>query len=234
MTLLVAVYVPAGIALAADSRLTRTVTQKSTSGGETVQQQSLVVLSDASNKLVELKRVGCAVGLYDNALLEGQPIDAHIKRFEEERLTDEDDVPTVAEKLHDHLRTSFGSARVGFYVAGYRVEDRVSVPHLYVGHTTKELLRPNLNDGKIVYGVSRAGDNEVANRLIRQESLPAFDAMPLQDAVDYAVHLIRATIDTLRFEPRHPTVGGPIDVMTVTPEGCSWIRRKEVTIADRR
>jgi hypothetical protein len=233
MTLLIAVYVPAGIALAADSRLTRTVTQHSTSGGQTVQQQSLVVLSDASNKLVELTTVGCAVGLYDNALLEGQPTDAHIRRFEEERLADGDDVRTVAEKLHDHLRTSFEAARVGFYVAGYRVEDRVSVPHLYAGHSTKEeLLRPNLNDGKIVYGVSRAGDNEVANRLIRKESLPAFDAMPLQDAVDYAVHLIRATIDTLRFEPRHPTVGGPIDVMTVTPDGCTWIRRKELTIAD--
>ena len=232
MTLLIAVYVPAGIALAADSRLTRTVTQKTTSAGQTVQQQSLVVLSDASNKLVELTRVGCAVGLYDNALLEGQPIDAHVTRFEEERLTDEDDVPTVAEKLHEHLGTSFEDARVGFYVAGYRVEDRVSVPHLYVGHTGKELLRPNLNDGKIVYGVSRAGDNEVANRLIRQGSLPAFDAMPLQDAVDYAIHLIRATIDTLRFEPRPPTVGGPIDVMTVTPDGCRWIRKKEVSIAD--
>lgn len=232
MTLLIAVYVPAGIALAADSRLTRTVIQKTTSGEETVQQQSLMVLSDASNKLVELRRVECAVGLYDNALLEGQPIDAHIKRFEEERLVDGDDVETTAQKLHDYLRTTFDAARVGFYVAGYRVEDRVSVPHLYVGHTKKELLRPNLNGGKIVYGVSRAGDNEVANRLIRQESLPAFDAMPLQDAVDYAVHLIRATIDTLRFEPRHPTVGGPIDVMTVTPDGCSWVRKKEVTISD--
>ena len=232
MTLLIAVYVPAGIALAADSRLTRTVTTKGTAGDEEVHQQSFQVLSDASNKLVELKRVGCAVGLYDNALVEGQPTDAHIRRFEEERLADGDDVETTATKLHEYLRTSFDDARVGFIVAGYRVEDRVSVPHLYVGHTTKELRRANLNDGKIVYGVSRAGDNDVANRLIRQESLPAFDAMPLQDAVDYAVHLIRTTIDTLRFEPRHPAVGGPIDVMTVTPDGCSWIRKKEVTVSD--
>jgi hypothetical protein len=232
MTLLVAVYVPAGIALAADSRLTRTVTQKSKAGDEEVLQQSVQVLSDASNKLVELKRVGCAVGLYDHALVEGQPIDAHIRRFEEERLADGDDVETTATKLLEYLQTSFDEARVGFTLAGYRVEDRVSVPHLYAGHTTKELRRLNLSDEKIVYGVSRAGDNEVANRLIRQESLPAFDAMPLQDAVDYAVHLIRATIDTLRFEPRHPSVGGPIDVMTVTPEGCSWIRKKEVTVSD--
>ena len=56
--------------------------------------------------------------------------------------------------------------------------------------------------------------------------------MPLQDAVDYAVHLTRTTIDTLRFEPRHPTVGGPIDVITVTAEGCTWIKRKRIDVDD--
>ena len=69
--------------------------------------------------------------------------------------------------------------------------------------------------------MSRSGDTDIANRLIQKDFLPRFDAMPLQDAVDYAVHLTRTTIDTLRFEPRHPTVGGPIDVMTVTPGGCT-------------
>ena len=121
----------------------------------------------------------------------GQPTDAHIRRFEEERLADGDDVETTATKLHGYLRTAFDDARVGFYVAGYRVEDRVSVPHLYAGPHDEGAAAPNLNDGTIVYGVSRAGDNEVANRLIRQESLPAFDAMPLQDAVDYAVRSAR-------------------------------------------
>jgi hypothetical protein len=50
------------------------------------EQQSIQVLSDASNRLVEPKRVGCAVGLADNVLVEGQPIDTHIRRVEEERL----------------------------------------------------------------------------------------------------------------------------------------------------
>jgi hypothetical protein len=233
MTLLVAVYVPAGIAMAADSRLTAVRTDKAQEGEGDVQVRSQLVLSDATSKLVELKRVDCAVGLYDNALLEGKPIDAHVKRFEEEQLTDEDDIESTAAKLHDYLRSAFDDARVGYNVAGYRVEDRVSVPHFYAGHTTKELIRPNLgSDGKILYGVSRAGETDIANRLIRKDSLPMFDAMPLQDAVDYAVHLIRATIDTMRFEPRHPTVGGPIDAMTVTPDGCSWVRQKQLQVAE--
>ena len=73
MTLLDRGLRPGRIALAADSRPTRTVTMKGKAGDEEVHQQSLQVLSDASNKLVELKRVGCAVGPYDNALVEGSP-----------------------------------------------------------------------------------------------------------------------------------------------------------------
>ena len=81
---------------------------------------------------------------------------------------------------------------------------------------------------RVQYGITRAGDTVVANRLIDASHLPLFPAMPLQDAVDYAVHLIRATIDTMRFEPRFPSVGGPIDVLVVTPGGVRWVQRKEL------
>ena len=57
--------------------------------------------------------------------------------------------------------------------------------------------------------------------------------MPLQDAIDYAIHLIRTTIDSLRFEPRYPSVGGPIDVLIVTPDGMEWVQRKELTGEDQ-
>ena len=64
--------------------------------------------------------------------------------------------------------------------------------------------------------------------LIDPNFLPLFAAMPLQDAIDYAVHLIRATIDTLRFEPRYPSVGGPIDVLVIRSDGMQWVQRKEL------
>ncbi len=68
----------------------------------------------------------------------------------------------------------------------------------------------------------------MVNRLIEKTQLPLFAAMPLQDAVDYAVHLIRTTIDTMRFEPRFPGVGGAIDVLAVTPSEMRWVQRKEL------
>jgi hypothetical protein len=37
----------------------------------------------------------------------------------------------------------------------------------------------------------------------------------------------------LRFEPRYPSVGGPIDVLVVTPDGMEWVQRKELTGEDQ-
>ena len=140
---------------------------------------------------------------------------------------------TTATKLHEYLRTAFDDARVGFYLAGYRVEDRVSVPHLYAGPHDEGATAPQPERRHDRLRRVAGGRQRHREPPDPAGVPPAFDAMPLQDAVDYAVHPTRTTIDTLRFEPRHPTVGGPIDVMTVTPEGCSRaIRRKEVTVAD--
>ena len=55
-----------------------------------------------------------------------------------------------------------------------------------------------------------------------------WDAMALQDAVDFSIYAIRTTIDTIRFQARPKTVGGAIDVMVIGPEGESWIQRKEL------
>ncbi len=52
--------------------------------------------------------------------------------------------------------------------------------------------------------------------------------MPIQDAIDFSIYAIKTTIDTMRFQARPKTVGGPIDVLLITPEGARWIRRKEL------
>jgi len=52
--------------------------------------------------------------------------------------------------------------------------------------------------------------------------------MPLQDAVDFSIFAIRTTIDAIRFQARPKNVGGPIDVLVITPDGAEWIQRKEL------
>lgn len=232
MSLVVTVYVPSGIVLAADSRMSFLRSEeRGESGEETTRLQQQMVLSDNAFKVVELSKIGVGVSLYDAGIINSEPVDSHVHRFEEEVITPDDDVQTAATKFMAHFRDKFPNVGIGFHMAGYIQEDRASVPYVLVGHTTRESETRRVNsreDGRVQYGITRAGDTQIANRLIDPKQLPLFNAMPLQDAIDYAVHLIRTTIDTMRFEPRFPSVGGPIDIVVVTREGVRWVQRKEL------
>ncbi len=232
MSLVVTVYVPSGIVMAADSRMTVQRSDDRDEGEQKVRVQQQLVLSDNASKVVELRKVGVGVSVYDAGVINNQPVDSHVHRFEEEAVTPDDDVISVSSKLVEYFQTNFPGVAVGYHVGGYRLDGRASIPYVLVGHTVREpgAKRVNADDeGKVLYGITRAGDTLVANRLIDPNHLPLFAAMPLQDAVDYSVHLIRTTIDTMRFEPRFPSVGGPIDVLVVTPGGgMRWVQRKEL------
>jgi hypothetical protein len=231
MSLVVTVYVPSGIVMAGDSRMSVQRSEERAEADQRTLVQQQLVLSDSAYKVVELRSIGVGIAIYDAGIINNQPADTHVHRFEEEMLTPEDDVLSVGDKFLIYFQTNFPGVAVGYHIAGYRTENRASMPYVLVGHTIREpgLKRVNA-DGKanLQYGITRAGDTLVANRLIDQNYLPLFAAMPLQDAVDYAVHLIRTTIDTMRFEPRFPSVGGPIDVLVVTPDGLQWVQRKEL------
>jgi hypothetical protein len=236
MSLVVTVYVPSGIVLAGDSRMSVLRTEDQEENGQKLRMQQQLVLSDAAYKVVELRKVPVGISVYDSGVIDNQPVESQVRRFEEEVLAQDDDIRTVADKFLDHFRSRHPNVGVGFHVAGYRVEGRASVPYVLVGHTTREqgIRRVNaMDNGTLQFGVVRAGDVLVANRLIDEQYLPLFAAMPLQDAIDYATHLIRTTIDTLRFEPRFPSVGGPIDVLIVTPDGMHWVQRKQLSGGDQ-
>jgi hypothetical protein len=231
MSLVVTVYVPSGIVMAADSRMTVLRSEEREEGDQKLKVQQQIVLSDNAYKVVALPTIGVGISVYDAGVIKNQPVDSHVHRFEEEAVSPEDDVVSCGEKFLSFFQTNYPNSPVGFHVAGYRLEKRASVPFVYVGHTTKQegVRRVNINDqGKVQYGILRSGDIQVVNRLIEKTQLPLFAAMPLQDAVDYAVHLIRTTIDTMRFEPRFPGVGGAIDVLAVTPTEMQWVQRKEL------
>jgi 20S proteasome alpha/beta subunit len=75
-----------------------------------------------------------------------------------------------------------------------------------------------------------------AQELEKLKYMIGFDAMTLQDAIDFAIFLIRTTIDMQRFsdgialDPGDiPGTGGPIDIAIIRPnEGFAWVQRKEL------
>jgi 20S proteasome alpha/beta subunit len=61
-----------------------------------------------------------------------------------------------------------------------------------------------------------------------------YDLMSLQDAVDFAVFIVRATIEAQRFNQGSLMgVGGAIDVAVVTPDGFRWLQKKGISVEGR-
>ena len=56
----------------------------------------------------------------------------------------------------------------------------------------------------------------------------AWSLMTLQDGIEFAEYAIKTTIDTMRFQMAPKTVGNPIDILIIKPDGAKWIKHKEL------
>jgi hypothetical protein len=241
MSFVIAVYVPEGIVMASDSRQSVTIEGKNPEG-KTFKVET--VNSDAIIKTYLLEKHQIGISSFGQDLLGGVPTASHIKRFIEEELTPRDDVTTVPQKLKEYFRKSFADKDTGFHVAGYRKEGKISIPYVYSCHVSRNIVerRNTKPEGALAYGATWSGQGDILSSIIIPVSIkddsgkdkvvrsPApviWDAMSLQDAIDFSIYAIRTTIDTMRFQARPKNVGGPIDVLVLTPDEAKWIQRKQ-------
>ena len=251
MTLAIVIHVPEGVVMASDSRQSIAIEGKTPDGKDLPKID--IVNSDNVYKTYLLSRKDrndqpifeVGISSYGQDLLGGISIASHIKRFAEEALTDGDDVTTIPKKLVEFFRKNFPNADTGFHVAGYKKEGKISIPHVYLCHVAQNIFNDRKNvkpDGSLTHGVTWSGQIDVISGIFQPSLFPGtegkpltmykppiiWDAMALQDAIDFSIFAIRTTIDTIRFQARPKNVGGPIDVLVITPEGANWIQRKEL------
>ena len=248
MSLVITTYVPEGITMSSDSRQSINIEGKTPDGKplpkvDTVNSDNVYktyLLSRKDQKGKTIFEIG--VQSFGQDLLGGISTASHIKRFSEEKLTDEDDVETIPKKLVTFFKKLFPSADTGFQVAAYKKEDKVSIPYVFHCHVEKNIVeRRNIKpDGSLTYGATWSGQIDVLTGILQPSLLPGpggkpvtmrkppiiWDAMALQDAIDFSIYAIRTTIDTIRFQARPKNVGGPIDVLVITSDGATWIQRK--------
>ncbi|MFH0969043.1 MAG: hypothetical protein V1804_00880 [Patescibacteria group bacterium] len=250
MSLVIATYVPEGIVMASDSRQSITLEGKTPDGKDlpkidTVNSDNVYktyLISRKDNDGKPIFEIG--ISSFGQDLLGGIPTASHIKRFTEEELTDEDDITIIPKKLVDFFIKLFPKADTGFHVAGYKKEGKISIPYIFNCHVAKNIVerRNEKPDKTLAYGATWSGQIDVLAGILQPSALPGpegktltmpkppiiWDAMALQDAIDFSTYAIRTTIDTIRFQARPKNVGGPIDVLVITPDGAKWIQRKEL------
>ena len=218
MSIMCSVYVPEGIVLAADSRMTGNIMFK-TNDGKT-QQQGMFSISDNAQKVFLLSKVRVGISYCGLAILENKTVSYFLRIFEIQEVRENDSVTDVAKKLQAYAFRFFPA--VHFFVCGYEEEE----PFVY--DVAKELKRINMDNGRIRYGSSWSGEQQAITKLLNsQPPTPVnHDLMPLKDAVDFAEFLVDVTIKLQRFEMKPKTCGGDIDVLVLTKDDAFWHKHK--------
>jgi len=230
MTLVVCCYCPNGIVVSADSRTTGTQLQQIANPqnpkGAPISVQVPFVVSDSARKLYSVAD-RYMVATWGDAFLNGLPVSHHINDF---AIAAQANLPATvhdcAQALLAHLAALKPTQGLGLLVAGY---DGTTPAVFEVKVASGSVLQHNLNPSTkaVQFGLFWGGDGDIVGRLMSKVNVP-LDAMNLQDAVDFTRHLIRTTIDQMRFEARIATVGGPIDTLTATQVRVRFVARKEL------
>ncbi len=100
----------------------------------------------------------------------------------------------------------------------------IEVPftRLYKGYDPR--LPQMLNDA----GISDEVVQKFLDIAVQVESPVVYDGMPVQDAINFAVYILRTTIGLANAEIGPPSCGGPLQVATILPEnGFEWVAKPE-------
>lgn len=233
MSLVVTLNVREGIVMAADSRLTLNSTNNQP-GGQVV--NVAVGLSDSNRKLfVTPNHVG--IGTYGQADIQGVPIAGFIDSFIS-TLPANTDPHQTAQNLLAHFRGMTPIPNTSFHVAGYNAATP-PIDEIWTVEVQNNRIQ-QVNQGQ--QGMAYGGEGDIVARLIQPVALQGpsntwqplppvsipFNFFTIQDALDFAVYIIRTTIESIRFQTRPKTVGGPIDVLVVRPWGHEWVNLKKL------
>jgi hypothetical protein len=156
--------------------------------------------------------------------------------------------------------TQFGTMKekpaLGFFVAGYSQNKVFAEEWEFVlpSDETPAIVRPETGFGASWRGINlpftrlyKGFDfrieaelrklnvwNDSVEKIFKSyESPVAFDGMPVQDALNFAVFIVRTTIGMATFEVGAPTCGGPLQVATILPDsGFEWVVNPQISVRD--
>lgn len=240
MSFIITVHVREGIVMASDSRLT--LNNRIQTNDNVI--NNIAISQSDSNYKTFLTNNNIGISICGEASIKGVPIAGYIESFINEELADEKiDVKGVSQKLLSYFRSFSPQPNTNFVVAGYKEEEKKKNQELYTVSVKANTMK-KVNDN-IEYGAYWNGESDIVTRLIKpvwtkdsktgellqlpQKDVP-FGFFTLQDAIDFAVFAMRTTIDSIRFQTRVKTVGGPIDVLVIKPDRAFWLKRKELSV----
>jgi len=248
MTICASVKVRDGLALGTDS-----MTQ--IWGQDAAGNRGVVKTYGNARKLFRIGQLKLGIMTYGTGNLGPRSVQGLVRDFSPQEV----DVQGVTRQLYEYFRPvyeeHFASQEVplGFFVAGYSPNEPFAEQWEFLLPRDQEirLVRPRddfganwrgvdipftrLNKGfdpRMIAKLRELGvQQEVIDQAIMQwESPVIYDAMPVQDAVNFVAFILQTTIGMATFEVGPTSCGGPLQIAVVLPDkGFKWISRPTLT-----
>ena len=246
MSFIVTVHVNEGIVMASDSRISipsRKILNDGSDGNPVVIKESLDHFSDTAYKTFLMEK-NIGISFCGNATINNAPIAGYIETFIRENKGSS--IIELPVKIRDYFHALEPNKNTTFFIAGYELSDAATKQKVYRVNTKVE---EGTGISECDTSISNAvwdGQRDVASRLFTDLYIKAADEKgkevytehakydlalqhwTLQDAIEFAEFTISATINSMRFQKRPKSVGGPIDILVLKPEESFWVKRKEL------
>ena len=220
--------------MASDSRTTYTTTKKLSDGN--TEKSIGIQITDTTYKTFKCNS-RIALSTCGTASINDMPIAGYIEDFITSKVTENSKVEEVSEELLAFFSKYSPKPNVNFIVAGYNESDnKQHICRVFVGDGTIT------NESTNTPGALWDGETDILKRLVKDVAIKTsagtyadlkfynigFNFFTLQDAIDFAQYAVDSTIKTMYFQNRVKTVGGPIDILVIKPNGAFWVQRKEL------
>ncbi len=233
MSLIITVYTNEGIVMASDSRLCLTTTNNY-SDGRSVRNIGAHCTDTTYKTFKASSRIG--ISACGESTINEMPLSSYIMKFIAEKAAETDTVENMTNKLLGYFRALSPSIDTHFIVAGYDKGDltpkvrRLSVKSGKVEIVNAKTPGATFNGEvntlcRLLFPVAQKHGNSYSD--LKHDEI-GFSYFTLQDAIDFAEYAVDVTIKTMQFAKTAKTVGGPIDILAIRPDGAFWIRHREL------
>ncbi|HDR4482462.1 hypothetical protein CKQ70_11085 [Bacillus toyonensis] len=214
MTIISTVFVPEGIAMSADSRITG---EQNYDDGS----RDRFIVTDSAQKLVLIRNSTIGIAFCGDASVNGKTVADILRIFDIQHVEEKDTVTEVSLKLQKLLVEDYSKHDITFLVAGFDDDEA------YIYSVHKDMLE-NTSDNHLdikTFGATWRGQTTAISKLFKDTPFN-FKLMPLKDAVDFSEFIVDSTIKYMRFADSIATCGGPIDTLVITKDFAKFMKHK--------
>lgn len=245
MSLIITIHTNEGILMASDSRTTfnRQAFDPLPGGkGAIITDRQGVHYSDTTFKTF-LAPNNTGISTCGDASINGKPVTGYIEDFIHKNINVETKTSVMPNLILSEFKKFSPIPNIIFHIAGYEKNQEDFCQKFYRIFVANDSIKEiNVQ----CQGAAWNGESEILSSIINdywienvledgsktyiKHTAPQipWNFFSLQDAIDFAKFAMNTTIETMRFQERLKTVGGPIDILIIKPQNAFWIAHKEL------